>query len=129
MESARPHDPEEQLPKMSFGDHLDELRRRLLRALIALGVCVMALVPFKNEVTDVYVRPYRDMWLAAFDDFVAEREADAVAAGGIENLPLMRSAGSSWGLGTLKEHSPTESPIARCRYATPAANAASLNFS
>lgn len=89
MESARQHEPEEHLPKMSFGDHLDELRRRLLRSVIALAVCVLALVPFKNEVTNVYVKPYRDMWKAGFDDYYAEREAEA-AAKGFDNLHPLR---------------------------------------
>jgi Tat protein translocase TatC len=90
MQTARQHEPEEQLPKMSFGDHLDELRRRLVRSLIAVAVCMFALLPFKSEVTTIYVGPYRDMWRAGFDDYVVEREAEAAAKGGIENLHPLR---------------------------------------
>lgn len=70
----REHDEEEQLPRMSFGDHLEELRRRLLYSLIALGVCIVALIPFKEQVTEVYVAPYRSMWRKSFQDYVARVE-------------------------------------------------------
>lgn len=95
MDSARPHDADENLPKMSFGDHLDELRRRLLRSLIALAVCVFGLVPFKNQVTDIYVKPYRDMWKAGFDDYLEGREAEAKAKG-FENLHPLRQKSLLW---------------------------------
>ena len=42
---------DEDLPKMSFGEHLEELRRRLFVSLMAIGVCVLGLLPFKNWIT------------------------------------------------------------------------------
>lgn len=62
---------------MSFGDHLDELRKRLMRAVIALLVAVFALLPFKDEVQGIIIEPYRILWRDAFHEHVqllAERE-------------------------------------------------------
>ena len=56
----------ESLSKMSFGDHLEELRRRIVLSLIAVGVCVFAMLPFKTQVTAIYVQPYHDMWMRGF---------------------------------------------------------------
>jgi sec-independent protein translocase protein TatC len=71
--------PPEQLPRMSFGDHLDELRRRVIRALLAIVVAVLALAPLKQQITAIYVAPYRTMWLTAYDDYVARLEAEHAA--------------------------------------------------
>ncbi len=71
-------DPEP-LPRMSFGDHLDELRRRLFRAVGALLVAVIVLTPFKDEVQGIVIEPYRILWRQAFRDHVAglaQREHD-----------------------------------------------------
>ena len=46
-------EPEEELRKMSFGDHLDELRSRLTKSLIVIAVCVFAMLPFKRQVSAV----------------------------------------------------------------------------
>jgi len=64
--AKEPERPGEQLPKMSFGDHLEELRRRLFKSLLAIGVCVLGLMPFKESVTSIYVQPYHDMWMRGF---------------------------------------------------------------
>jgi len=56
----------EALPRMSFGDHLDELRRRLIRAVLALLVAVVAIMPFKSEVTGIIIEPYRILWRQAY---------------------------------------------------------------
>ena len=42
-------DSSEGLKRMSFGDHLDELRRRLGRSMIAIAVCVFGMIPFKTD--------------------------------------------------------------------------------
>ncbi len=60
---------------MSFGDHLDELRRRLVRALGSVIVCVLILLPFKAQVTQFYVLPYQMTWGRLFADYCADLEA------------------------------------------------------
>ena len=67
-------DPPEELQRMSFGDHLDELRTRLLRALVAVLVCVFGMLPFKDQVQAIVVEPYRILWRDAFEDHVAALE-------------------------------------------------------
>ena len=54
---------------MSFGDHLDELRVRVLYSLLAVVVCTAVLLPFKTAVTEVYTGPYRQMWLQSFNAY------------------------------------------------------------
>ena len=76
-----PEAPEEDLPKMSFGDHLEELRKRLFLSLIAVGVCVFGMLPFKAQVTSVYVAPYRDMWIRGYLDYVDQLEKDTAERG------------------------------------------------
>lgn len=75
-----------ELKRMSFGDHLDELRRRVMLSLIAMGVCVLGMMPFKNWVTSIYVAPYRDMFLKGFVDYVDTVDAEVKAAGGVEAM-------------------------------------------
>ena len=72
--------PDEELPRMSFGDHLDELRRRLIKAVVALVVAVCVVLPFKNEVTEIYAAPYEVMWMAAYEQFLASLDAEVAAA-------------------------------------------------
>lgn len=60
---------------MSFGDHLDELRRRLIRSVGAVLVCVLVLLPFKAEVTEFYTSPYRMTWARLFADYARDLEA------------------------------------------------------
>ncbi len=72
-------DPAEELPRMSFGDHLDELRKRLLRALLALVGALVLIMPFHDQVIGIVVEPYRILWQGSFQDYVAALEARAVA--------------------------------------------------
>lgn len=54
---------------MTFGEHLDELRRRLLISILAV-VVVMAFFLFqKDKVMDFVTRPYKAMWQQRFDDW------------------------------------------------------------
>lgn len=67
---------------MSFGDHLDELRKRLLRAVIAVVVSILALAPFHNQVMAIVVEPYRILWVRGFEEYlVAIEERDKTPAG------------------------------------------------
>jgi sec-independent protein translocase protein TatC len=59
---------------MSVGDHLDELRRRLLICLGSVGICVLAMVGFKGWVTSVYIKPYRIAWQMAYEDYLEFRD-------------------------------------------------------
>jgi len=72
QEPAKPGD--EPLNKMSVGDHLDELRRRLLICLGAVGICVLVMVFFKDWVTSVYIQPYRIAWKMAYVDYLEFRD-------------------------------------------------------
>jgi sec-independent protein translocase protein TatC len=75
---------EGELPKMSFGDHLDELRSRLIKALLAVVVAVVGVMPWKTEVQEIVIAPYRAQWFRGFIDHAAAleaREADAIARG------------------------------------------------
>lgn len=69
-----------ELPRMSFGDHLDELRSRLVKALLAVVVAVLAVMPWKEQVQGIIINPYRVQWRAGFVDYVASLEAKAAAA-------------------------------------------------
>lgn len=64
----------EELPRMAFGDHLDELRKRLLRAATALVVAVLAMLPFHDQVQGIITEPYRMLWRQAYTDHVAMLE-------------------------------------------------------
>ncbi|MBM4059775.1 MAG: preprotein translocase subunit TatC [Planctomycetes bacterium] len=66
---------EQQLPRMSFGDHLDELRTRLIRSLLAIAVAILAVMPFKHSVTGIVIEPYRIQWRMGFVDWIAQLEA------------------------------------------------------
>ncbi len=59
---------------MSFGDHLDELRTRLFRAVLAVVIAVVAMLPFHDEVLGIIIEPYRILWRQAFLDHVAMLE-------------------------------------------------------
>ena len=75
---------EEDLPRMSFGDHLDELRRRLVRSMLAVVIAIVAVLPFKGTVQDIIVEPYRQQWRQGFAEWeqqLTEREAEATASG------------------------------------------------
>jgi sec-independent protein translocase protein TatC len=76
----------EDLARMSLGDHLDELRTRLVRALLAVAVAMAVLLPFKREVTAVYTGPYKQMWLQSYEVWLADFRAKAAAdvADGVE---------------------------------------------
>lgn len=63
------------LPRMSFGDHLDELRSRLIKALLAVVVAVLAMLPWHDQVTGIIVEPYRVQWRLGFEEHIATLEA------------------------------------------------------
>lgn len=75
---------EEALPRMSFGDHLDELRRRLIRSLLMVFVAVVAVMPFKTEVQAIVTEPYRVQWRIGFENWIAELQR-LQDAGELEN--------------------------------------------
>lgn len=59
---------------MSFGDHLDELRRRMLKALAAILVAVLAMIPMHDQVLAIVVEPYRILWRDNFREYAEDLE-------------------------------------------------------
>ncbi|MBL8726855.1 MAG: twin-arginine translocase subunit TatC [Planctomycetes bacterium] len=70
---------DEQLPRMSFGDHLDELRKRLIRSLLAVVVAIAVVMPFKHTVQEIILAPYRLQWQRGFTEWVEKLEARQAA--------------------------------------------------
>lgn len=77
---------EEPMPRMSFGDHLEELRKRLFRSLLAVMIAIGAMLPFKETVTSVFMTPYRQMWDMYFIGHCEDWDAKIEEAGGLESL-------------------------------------------
>ncbi len=78
--AERPEPGSEELPRMSFGDHLDELRKRLLISFGAVALAVLGVMPFKQTVTEIYTAPYERMWFWAYDNFLEDLDAKVAAA-------------------------------------------------
>ena len=60
--SVPPDDDDDDIPvegKMSFLEHLDELRKRIVNSAIAVAVCVVAGFWFINRIVDVILAPTR----------------------------------------------------------------------
>ena len=68
-------DQPEPLPRMTFGDHLDELRKRVIKALLAVAGAILLVLPFKGTVQEVIVGPYRAQWEVGFEDWIAGLQA------------------------------------------------------
>lgn len=77
--TASPSPEREELPRMSFGDHLDELRKRLIKAFGAVLLAVVCLIPFKEEVQGVILGPYRAQWRESYENYVTELKASHAA--------------------------------------------------
>ena len=71
---AYEEEPEE-LSRMSFGDHLDELRKRLIRSILAIVACVFAMLFMKEQVQRVIIEPYRILWRQHFERYLDKFEA------------------------------------------------------
>lgn len=84
-------DDEPQLPRMSFGDHLDELRSRVVRSLLAIVVAIGAILPFKHQVQEIIIEPYRTQWRMGFVEHVTKLE-DGEAAAKAANEPMAELA-------------------------------------
>ncbi len=69
-------DDDAPLPRMSFGDHLDELRKRVIKSLVALVVAVLVVFPFKLEVQRIVIEPYRTQWRIGFTEYVNNLQAE-----------------------------------------------------
>lgn len=72
---AQYEDEKEDLARMSFGDHLDELRKRLWRSLIAVIAACLVFMPMHNQVMEIVVTPYRILWTQNFETYVTDFEA------------------------------------------------------
>lgn len=69
-----------EMPRMSFGDHLDELRSRLIKAMLAIVVAVLGVLPWKQGVQDIIIEPYRVQWRLGFQDHVEGLRGKIAAA-------------------------------------------------
>lgn len=78
---------EGELPRMSFGDHLDELRSRLIKSLLAIVVAVVGMLPWKEQVQSIIVEPYRVQWRLGFLEHVDKLEAEIRALEARAELP------------------------------------------
>lgn len=76
---ARAAYEEEELPRMSFGDHLDELRRRIIYSLLAIVAATIVVLPFKATVTEIIIEPYRVQWRIGFDNWIARLQTEKAA--------------------------------------------------
>src|SRR5437660_1208706 len=57
-------EPEKEV-RMTIWEHLGELRSRLIRALIAFGICTVVCWVFRVEILDWLQRPYAAAWREA----------------------------------------------------------------
>lgn len=80
-------DDDPQLPRMSFGDHLDELRSRLVKSLLAIVAAICVQLPFKHEVQSIILEPYRTQWSMGFREHVVKLE-EAEATAKAANQPM-----------------------------------------
>ncbi len=61
-------DPEDLLPRMTLGEHLDELRRRLVRAALALVLGMVLAFVFNKQVFAFAIEPYQEALREAGSD-------------------------------------------------------------
>ena len=77
-------DEEKQMPAMSFGEHLEELRARLILALMGLAVgIVVTFVPYLNlgwRIMDTMQQPAKIALKKYYDKIYSEKEEKAAAA-------------------------------------------------
>lgn len=76
----------EDLPRMSFGEHLEELRGRLFKAIGAIALAVIGLMPFKREVQAIYLEPYRACWNSTYAGFLEQLDRDIGLVGDYARL-------------------------------------------
>src|SRR5476649_1163611 len=55
--ATRPEDDESSDSRMSFLEHLDELRQRIVRSAIAIGVSLLLTFAFINRIVDFLLQP------------------------------------------------------------------------
>jgi sec-independent protein translocase protein TatC len=65
--------------RMTLGEHLDELRRRLVRGLLAVAVAFAVALYYNREITEVVVRPHRQC-VQRLNEHYQEKAREIVAA-------------------------------------------------
>ncbi len=87
------HDDEK---RMSFTEHLGELRTRIIRACVALGVAVIACYALSNQIFEMLAWPLRPLSQSGIVDFTPEgNDAAAPATAAAPAVPP-RAAGIEW---------------------------------
>lgn len=71
--------PDAAQAEMTLGDHLDELRKRLFRGVIALVLCTGVAWGFRDQVYAVFMQPFVDSVTMLRADWIEEIEARLVA--------------------------------------------------
>jgi sec-independent protein translocase protein TatC len=72
--AAEPDDPFAHT-RMTLGEHLDELRKRLFRGVVAVMVAFALALTFNVEITEVLLRPFRQIVVQLNEHYVAEARA------------------------------------------------------
>ena len=75
--NANPTDPLEH-SRMTLAEHLDELRRRLTKGFLAIGVVFLVGMGFQSQIVDFVKRPYREA-AAMLNEYWLEKARKAVA--------------------------------------------------
>ena len=58
--SRVPGDTEETHVRMSFGEHLEELRKRMFHAAVGAVICMAVCMYFTGHIISFLINPYRD---------------------------------------------------------------------
>ncbi|MFQ5503515.1 MAG: twin-arginine translocase subunit TatC [Planctomycetota bacterium] len=61
--SDREEDPLIERGTMTFSEHLEELRRRIIISILATAVTTLAFLFAKNWLMNIVIEPYKDMWV------------------------------------------------------------------
>ena len=88
---------------MTLGEHLDELRVRLMRATLAFVIAFVTLYAFREPVNDFIHMPYEQAWERLHEGLVEVRREQ------VEEDPRGSRSSSSWAIPSGSCATPTRS--------------------